>query len=98
MRPQVVDCVEQREVGGRLRCRVFLGVRRGSERYGWISAKTAAGTPLIKTTDGTPLIQRHAAAGGAAESERTTRTQVIISSFQILANSSKSGLLAAIVG
>eukprot|EP01044_Picomonas_judraskeda_P021028 COSAG03_NODE_4842_length_1414_cov_1.399240_1_plen_354_part_10 len=51
---QVVDCVEQREEGGRLRCRVFLGGREG---YGWISAIAS---------DGTTLIERHVADGAAS--------------------------------
>lgn len=55
LRPQqVVDCVKQQQVNGRVRCCVFLGAQEG---YGWISA---AGS------DGAALIQQHGSPAAAA--------------------------------
>jgi hypothetical protein len=51
---QVVDCVRQQQVDGRIRCCVFLGTQEG---YGWISATGS---------DGVALIQQHGSPMGAA--------------------------------
>ena len=54
LQDQLVDCVQQQRLGGKTRCRVFLGAREG---YGWISAEGR---------EGAPLIERHSEPGGAA--------------------------------